>query len=136
LFEAFPDLRVRDIVAYASGLGPAATYTLTMTVGDDPCLMGPGTVWDLDRLARDQDEQALVVDEYVYYDPKTVLDCGGRPSAEPTLGVPTPAGAPDTGSGTRRISGVDAGAPRIASFDAYGRETWSQLLREGGPWTP
>ena len=53
----------------AIGLGPAATYDLTMTAGGDTCTMRLGAVWDLD-------DDGLIADEYVYCGPETVLACG------------------------------------------------------------
>ncbi|MFW2333303.1 nuclear transport factor 2 family protein [Ilumatobacter sp.] len=69
LFDAYPDLTLEVTEGFASGCGPAATYDLTMTTGGDTCTMRVGAVWDLD-------DDGLIADEYVYYDPETVLACG------------------------------------------------------------
>ena len=69
LFDTRPDLTVDVSEVFASGLGPAALYTITAAVDDTPCTMRLGSVWDLD-------DQGLITDEYVYYDPDTVLTCG------------------------------------------------------------
>jgi hypothetical protein len=69
LFDAHPDLTLVVSEGFASGLGPAATYELTMDGGGAACVMRIGSVWDLD-------DEGLILDEYVYYDPETVLACG------------------------------------------------------------
>ncbi|MDJ0769644.1 MAG: nuclear transport factor 2 family protein [Ilumatobacter sp.] len=69
LFETYPDLTLEVTEGFASGLGPGATHDLTMTAGGDNCTMRIGAVWDLD-------DEGLIADEYVYYDPHTVLACG------------------------------------------------------------
>lgn len=69
LFDTYPDLALVVTEGFASGLGPAATYDLTMTTGGDTCTMRVGAVWNLD-------DDGLIADEYVYYDPETVLACG------------------------------------------------------------
>ena len=72
LFDTYPNLTLVVTEGFASGLGPAATYDLTMTTGGDTCTMRLGAVWDLD-------DDDLIADEYVYSDPETVLACGWAP---------------------------------------------------------
>ena len=69
LFDAYPDLTLAVTEIFASGRGPAATYDLTMTSAGDSCTMRVGAVWNLD-------DEGLITEEFVYYDPETVLTCG------------------------------------------------------------
>lgn len=67
--ERYPFLSVTIDSLYASGLGPAAIYELTMAPDGEGCAMRVASVWNLS-------EGGLIDHEHVYYDAETIFSCG------------------------------------------------------------
>ena len=69
LLATHPEATIDVADVYTSTRGPAAVYTLNASARGGPCAMTILTVWNLD-------ESGLITDEFIHYDPETMLACG------------------------------------------------------------